>query len=174
SPLGQKVRAIVEGGGLVPDDLVGEMMRERLGQPDAGAGFLLDGFPRTVEQADLLDRVLAARGQALDAVINIVVPEPEILDRLTGRRVCGACGATFHVRYNRPKVSGICDACGGALRQRADDAEAAIGQRLRVYQEQTAPLISRYQRQGLLVTVDGRGKPEDVYARIAAGLPGLR
>ena len=172
--LGRKARAIVERGGLVPDDLVGAMMRERLEQPDAEIGFLLDGFPRTQAQADLLDAILAERGQRLDRVINIVVPEPEILDRLTGRRVCVRCGTTFHVRHNRPRAAGVCDACGGELRLRPDDAEAAIAERLRQYGEQTAPLIARYQRAGVLLSVDGRGRPEEVFERIAADLPGLR
>jgi adenylate kinase len=174
TPPGLQARAIVERGGLVPDDLVGAMMRERLEQADARDGFLLDGFPRTQAQADLLDAILAERGQRLDRVINIVVPEPEILDRLTGRRVCGRCGATFHVRYNRPRAEGRCDACGGELRQRPDDAEAAIAERLRQYGEQTAPLIARYQKAGVLLTVDGRGRPEEVFGRIAAALPGLK
>ncbi|PYS97390.1 MAG: adenylate kinase [Acidobacteria bacterium] len=172
SPLGRKVRAILERGGLVPDEVVGDLIRERLGRPDAGDGFVLDGFPRTVPQADLLDRVLAGRGRALDRAINIVVPEPEILDRLTGRRVCPECGATYHVRHNPPRVEGRCDACGGALRQREDDTEPVIAERLRVYQEQTSPLIERYQRRGVLLTVDGRGRPEEVTARIVAALPG--
>lgn len=174
TPPGLQARAIVERGGLVPDDLVGAMMRERLEQADARDGFLLDGFPRTQAQADLLDAILAERGQRLDRVINIVVPEPEILDRLTGRRVCGRCGATFHVRYNRPRAEGRCDACGGELRQRPDDAEVAIAERLRQYGEQTAPLIARYQKAGVLLTVDGRGRPEEVFGRIAAALPGLK
>jgi len=172
SALGQKVRAILERGGLVPDEVVGELIRERLGRPDAGGGFVLDGFPRTVPQADLLDRVLAEKGRTLDRAINIVVPEPEILDRLTGRRVCRECGATYHVRYNPPRAAGRCDACGGALRQREDDTEEVITERLRVYQEQTSPLIDRYQRRGVLLTVDGRGRPEEVTARIVAALPG--
>ncbi|MBI4169289.1 MAG: adenylate kinase [Acidobacteria bacterium] len=174
TPPGQKARAIMERGALVPDALVGPIMAERLARPDAGGGFLLDGFPRTVGQADLLDRILAERGQGLDRVINVVVPEPEIIDRLTGRRLCAACGATFHVRSNRPRAEGVCDACGGALRRRDDDAEAAIAERLRIYQEQTAPLVARYQRAGLLLTVDGRGRPDEVFERIASSIPGLR
>jgi adenylate kinase len=174
APLGRKVAAIVERGELVPDALIGEVMEERLSRPDAADGFLLDGFPRTVAQGDLLDRILAKRGQELDRVISIEVPEPEILDRLTGRRSCGRCGAVFHVRYNRPKADGICDRCGGELRQRSDDTEKVIAERLRAYREQTAPLISRYERVGLLLAVDGRGRPDEVFDRIAAAVPGLK
>ena len=174
APLGRQVAAIVERGELVPDALVGAVMEERLSRPDAADGFLLDGFPRTVAQADLLDGILAKRGQELDRVISIEVAEPEILDRLTGRRSCGGCGAVFHVRYNRPAVEGICDRCGGPLRQRSDDTERVIAERLRAYREQTAPLILRYQKAGLLLTVDGRGRPTEVFDRIAAAVPGLR
>ena len=174
APLGRQVAAIVERGELVPDALVGAVMEERLSRPDAADGFLLDGFPRTVAQADLLDGILAKRGQELDRVISIEVAEPEILDRLTGRRSCGGCGAVFHVRYNRPAVEGICDRCGGPLRQRSDDTERVIAERLRAYREQTAPLILRYQKAGLLLTVDGRGRPAEVFDRIAAAVPDLR
>jgi adenylate kinase len=174
APLGRQVAAIVERGELVPDALIGEVMEERLSRPDAADGFMLDGFPRTVAQADLLDRILAKRGQGLGRVINIEVAEPEILDRLTGRRSCGQCGAVFHVRYNRPRAEGNCDRCGGPLRQRSDDTERVIAERLRAYREQTAPLILRYQRAGLLLAVDGRGRPAEVFERIAAAVPGLR
>src|SRR2546426_11621874 len=173
SPLGRRAAAVVERGELVPDGLVAEVMAERLSRPDAADGFLLDGFPRTVAQADLLDRILAERGQALDRVISLEVPEPEIFDRLTGRRSCDRCGAVYHVRYGRPRVDGVCDRCGGELRQRSDDTERVIGERLRAYREQTAPLIARYQKAGLLLTVDGRGRPGEVFGRIAAGIPGL-
>ena len=173
SPLGRKVAAIVERGELVPDGLVGEVMEERLAGSDAADGFLLDGFPRTVAQADLLDRILAKRGQALDRVISIEVPEAEIVDRLAGRRSCGHCGATYHVRYNRPKVDGVCDRCGSELRQRPDDVEAAIAQRLKAYREQTAPLVARYRKTGKLVEIDGRGTPDEVFGRIAAVVTGL-
>src|SRR5437773_900399 len=173
SPLGRRVAAMVERGELVPDGVVGEMMEERLARPDAADGFILDGFPRTVAQADLLDRILARRGQALDRVISIEVPEAEIVERLAGRRSCGQCGAIYHVRYNRPKVEGICDRCGSELRQRPDDTEAVIAERLRAYREQTAPLAARYRKVGRLVEIDGRGRPDEVFGRIAAVVPGL-
>jgi len=174
SPLGRRVAAIVERGELVPDALIGEVMEERLSRKDAERGSVLDGFPRTVAQADLLDRILARRGQTLDRVILIEVGEPEIIERIAGRRSCGRCGAVYHVRYNPPKVEGICDRCGSELRQRPDDAEAVIAERLRAYRELTAPLVERYRKAGLLLPVDGRGRPEEVSGRIAAGVPGLR
>lgn len=173
SPLGLRVQAIVERGELVRDDVIGDLVEERLSRPDARDGFLLDGYPRTVGQADRLDRFLAGRGARLDAVINLSVPEPEIVDRLTGRRVCPSCGALYHVRYSPPRAEGICDVCGGTLRQRSDDTREAIEERLRVYHEQTAPLVARYQKDGRLVTVDGRGRPEEVLARIVAAIPAL-
>jgi adenylate kinase len=174
APLGVEVRASVERGELVPDDLVAALVEERLDRPEAARGFLLDGFPRTVAQADRLDRMLAERGLTLDGVVNLSVPEPEIIDRLTGRRVCGSCGTPYHVRYSPPRVEGMCDKCGGALRTRSDDTRAAITERLRVYHEQTAPLIARYQEAGLLLTVDGRGRPDEVLARITSLVPALR
>lgn len=172
SPLGQKVRAIVERGDLVPDAVIDEIMEERLARPDARDGFLLDGFPRTLVQAEFLDELLRKRGQRLDGVINIEIPEEEIVGRLSGRRVCGTCGATYHVRYNRPRRDGACDACGSALRQRADDATEAVAERLRVYHARTAPLVQRYRRAGLLLTIDGRGAPKEVLERIASALAG--
>ena len=174
SPLGERVRAVVERGDLVPDDLVGALVEERLGRPEARRGFILDGFPRTLAQAERLDRILAGRGLTIDSVVNLSVPEPEIIDRLTGRRVCASCGALYHVRYSPPSVEGVCDRCGGTLRGRSDDTREAITERLRVYHEQTAPLIARYQKAGVLLTVDGRGRPEEIMARIAAVVPALR
>lgn len=173
SQLGHKVRAVVERGGLVPDEVVGEIMAARLAQPDARDGFLLDGFPRTLAQAAMLDRVLQERGVALDGVINIAVAEPEIVDRITGRLTCGSCGAVYHSRYRRPRTDGVCDRCGGLLQARSDDTREAVEARLRVYHEQTAPLIARYEKTGLMRTIDGRGTPDEVYGRIAAAFPAL-
>jgi adenylate kinase len=174
APLGRKVAAIVERGELVPDALIGEVVEERLSRKDATRGFVLDGFPRTLGQADLLDRYLSGRGQSLDRVILIEVPEPVIIERLAGRRFCDRCGATYHARYSPPKVEGICDRCGAELRQRPDDVEAVIAERLKAYRDQTAPLVTRYRNAGRLVPIDGTGRPEEVFGRIAAGVPGLR
>src|SRR3989442_13204301 len=174
SPLGRRVAAIGERGDLVPDALVGEVMEERLSRKDAESGFLLDGFPRTVAQADFLDRILARRGQALDRVISIEVPEPEIIERLVGRRSCGRCGATYQLRYKPPKVEGICDRCGSELTRRPDDTEAVIAERLRAYREQTAPLVERYRETRLLLSGEGLGPPCEAFVPIVAADPGLR
>ncbi|HKB06883.1 MAG TPA: adenylate kinase [Candidatus Polarisedimenticolia bacterium] len=174
SPLGRMVASIVERGELVPDALIGEVVEERLSRKDAERGFILDGFPRTLTQADLLDRFLAGRGEVLDRVILIEVPEPVIVERLAGRRFCDRCGATYHVRFSPPKVDEICDRCGAALRQRPDDAEAVIAERFRAYRDQTAPLVARYRNAGRLVPIDGQGRPEEVLGRIAVAVPGLR
>src|SRR2546428_4650946 len=159
SPVGRKVAAMVDRGELVPDDVVGEVMAERLSRADAAEGFLLDGFPRTMAQADLLDRLLAERGQTLDRVVSIEVPEPEIFDRLTGRRSCARCGAVYHVRYGRPRVEGVCDRCGGELRQRSDDTQRGIGGRPRAHRGPTAPPLARDQKARLLPARGGGGRP---------------
>jgi len=152
--LGRQAERYLKGGLLVPDTVTVGLVQERLGQPDCRQGFLLDGFPRTVAQAQELDLWLVGREQALDAVINIEVPGSELMARLTGRKVCRRCGATYHTRYN-PPASGKCDVCGGELVQRTDDTEAVVSKRLAVYMEQTAPLIAYYRQRGLLREVDG-------------------
>ena len=170
TPQGIRARSIVERGELVPDDLIGTMIGERLRGEDVRDGFILDGFPRTVGQAEYLDRLLGERGQPLGRVVNIVVPEGEIALRLAGRRVCSQCGANYHESLRPPRTPGRCDACGGVLAQRRDDTLLVIRERLRVYEEQTAPLLEYYRRRGLLVTIDGRGWPEEVAGRIGAAL----
>jgi adenylate kinase len=164
TPEGRQARAVVERGELIPDALISA----RLEREDVQEGFILDGFPRTVGQADYLDRTLEAGGRALDAVINITVPEAEIIERLGGRRVCPSCGASYHLRFHPPMVEGRCDACGGRLEQRADDADDVIRGRLEVYARQTAPVLEYYRRRGVLRDVDGVGRPEDVTGRIDA------
>lgn len=166
TPTGHQIRGIIGRGELVPDGLVSEMIEERLSASDTGGGFLLDGYPRTVEQAVFLDRLAQRSGFSLDRVVNIELPEPEILERLTGRRICGACGEIFHLRFDPPRDESRCDRCEGELRQRSDDTETAIAERLRVYQAQTEPVIAHYQKQGLLTTVDGNGSQDEVTKRM--------
>lgn len=155
--LGLEAKRHMDSGGLVPDDVVIGLVGERLAQPDAKAGCVLDGFPRTVAQAEALDALFAQAGIALDRVIYFNVPRAELLRRLTGRRVCGACGRTFHLVSAPPRVAGKCDDCGGELYQRADDSEATVATRLDVYQKQTAPLLDYYRGRRLLAEVAGEG-----------------
>lgn len=166
TPTGSQIREIVGRGELVPDALVSRMIEECLAAFHAGSGFLLDGYPRTVEQAVFLDRLVERDGLRLDRVINIELPETEIITRLTGRRICGACGAIFHLRFDPPKDEARCDRCRGELRQRSDDTEKAIAERLRVYRAQTEPVIAHYQAKDLLTTVDGNGSPAEVTGRL--------
>ena len=155
--LGLEAKRHMDSGGLVPDDVVIGLVGERLAQPDAKAGCVLDGFPRTVAQAEALDALFARAGIALDRVIYFDVPRAELLRRLTGRRVCRACGRTFHLVSAPPRVAGKCDDCGGELYQRADDSEATVATRLDVYQKQTAPLLDYYRGRRLLAEVAGEG-----------------
>jgi adenylate kinase len=157
SALGREAKSYMDQGALVPDDVIIRMMAERLSAADAGRGFILDGFPRTIAQAEALARLLKDIGQTLDTVVYFDVSEPELLRRLTGRRVCRACGHSYHLTSNPPKRSGVCDACGGELYQRDDDGEATVRRRLEVYQRQTAPLLDYYRQRNLLVTVSGEG-----------------
>lgn len=153
--MGKKAKEYMDKGALVPDEVVVGMVKDRLLKPDCAAGFLLDGFPRTLEQAKALDATLQAMDIKLDSVINIAVPREKLMARLTGRRVCRGCGASYHMLFNKPEVEGKCNSCGGELYQRSDDNEEAVGNRLDVYEAQTQPLIDYYAAQRLLLNING-------------------
>lgn len=153
--LGQKAKEYIDQGLLVPDDLTVSIVKDRLQKPDCRNGFLLDGFPRTIPQAERLDEVLNEMGMALDAVINLDVPDDVIVRRMAGRRVCGNCGMAFHIVNNPPKTEGKCDSCGNELIIRDDDREETVLERLRTYHEKTEPLIDYYEKKGLLLRFDG-------------------
>lgn len=170
SELGIEAHRCMEQGRLVADDLVLKMVEERLCRQDAPGGFILDGFPRTVAQAEALDRLLAQRGEKLDRVVLMKVDDEEIVKRITGRRTCAQCGAIFHEAFEPPRQPGRCDACGGELYQREDDAEETVRKRLRVYVEAARPLVNYYVRSGLLATVDAVGSAEEVGRRILKAL----
>ncbi len=168
TPLGLLARGYMERGELVPDEVTVGMVRERLKQPDCAHGAILDGFPRTVAQAEALEALLAELGSRLTVVPYIQVPEEVLLARLAGRWTCKVCGAMYHQLFNPPQQAGVCDRCGGELYQRADDTPQTQQRRIRVYLEQTAPLIDYYRRKGLLVEVDGRGEIDQVQAGLLA------
>jgi len=170
TPLGREAKGYMDRGALVPDDVIIRMIAERLAKPDARAGFLLDGFPRTIAQAEALERLLKDLGQALERVVYFDVSEPELLRRLTGRRVCRNCQTAFHLVSAPPKTAGVCDRCGGELYQRDDDSEATVHNRLGVYARQTAPLLDWYRARGLLSSVRGEGTISDIRraVRVAA------
>ncbi len=168
--LGKKAKEYMDSGLLVPDAIVVGIVRERLTQSDCQNGFLLDGFPRTTEQAEALAASLLAMGTQLDAVVNIEVAEETLIQRLTGRRVCRSCGATYHVHFSPAKNPGACDKCGGELYQRDDDREETVRKRLQVYANQTQPLIAWYTERGLLQTVDGAKPVGEVLADITRNL----
>jgi adenylate kinase len=172
SVLGLEAKRYMDSGELVPDAVVIGIIADRLSQSDASEGFILDGFPRTPEQAEALDRLLGKLGQAIDRVILLDVDEDELVRRLTGRRVCRQCGHIFHLVFSPPKVAGRCDRCGGELYQRADDTEATVRERLRVYAQRTAPLLGHYRQRGLLMSVPGEGDIGTVQQAVqrAAGL----
>lgn len=165
--LGLEAKSFMDKGKLVPDSVVIGLVQDKLGDPNCGLGFVLDGFPRTVPQAVELSKVLSERQIGLDLVVNFQVSREDVVKRLTGRRSCQKCQATFHVDFAPSKVQGICDRCGGALIQRSDDLREAIETRLRVYDEQTAPLITFYEKQGLLSNLDGGGSVEAVSLNLA-------
>ena len=164
--LGLKIRSYLDSGTLVPDEITVGAVAGRLRQADGARGWLLDGFPRTLGQAEALDRALAEEGRKLSAVVHLEVDDESIVERMSGRRVCPKCGHSYHVLYIKPRVEGRCDACGADLRVRDDDRPETVRQRLATYQKDTAPLIDYYARQGLLIRVDGSGSPDEVRARL--------
>lgn len=168
SDLGKKAKEYMDSGQLVPDELILGLMKERLAQDDAQQGFILDGFPRTIPQAEGLDVILVEVGLKLTGAINIEVPEQVILDRILSRRTCSECGAIYNVKYMPPKVEDVCDKCGGKLIVRDDETEAVVRHRLQVYEEQTSPLIDYYGKQGVLHSFPGESSEE-----IVAGVMGL-
>jgi adenylate kinase len=174
SPLGREAKGYMDQGALVPDDVIIRMMGERLGRADARRGFILDGFPRTIAQAEALAKLLKDLGQTLDTVVYFDVSEPELLRRLTGRRVCRTCGTSYHLTSNPPKRAGVCDNCGGELYQRDDDAEATVRKRLQVYQRQTAPLLDYYRQRSMLTTVAGEGPLATIRDAIRAAAGAVR
>lgn len=164
--LGRRAQAAMDAGELVSDDIVLAMIAERLGQPDAKNGFILDGFPRNIPQAQELDAKLAWLGQPLQIALYVAVDKEVLVKRLTGRRTCGVCGQMYNVHFSPPKVAGKCDKCGGALIQRSDDNETTIRNRLEVYEQETEPLVAYYRAQGKLRTVDGMGEIGEIFEHI--------
>ena len=158
----------MDQGLLVPDELVVDLVVDRVNQEDCSKGYVLDGFPRTIPQAEALDKALAAMGQKMDYAINVEVPDENIIDRMSGRRACVACGGTYHIKYNPTKKEGICDACGGELILRDDDKPETVKQRLEVYHTQTQPLIDYYTKEGILKEVDGTQDLQKVFDDITA------
>ena len=169
TPLGLQAKGYIDSGKLVPDEVVIGLVREKLTSPECTRGYILDGFPRTVAQAEVLDRILTETGSpGLDHVISFDVPQEEIVRRLSGRRSCSRCQTVYHIEHDPPKHEGVCDKCGGRLVQRADDKPETVLARLRVFDQQTRPLVEYYQKRGLLQRVDATGSIDQVYARLLA------
>ncbi|MFF2650941.1 adenylate kinase [Streptomyces sp. NPDC058045] len=173
--LGKQAKAYMDAGNLVPDEVTIGMAKDRMEQQDAENGFLLDGFPRNVSQAEALDEMLAAESMKLDAVLDLEVPEDEVVKRIAGRRICrNDSSHVFHVTYSQPKQAGVCDVCGGELYQRDDDSEGTVRKRLEVYHTQTEPIIDFYRAQGLVVTISALGKVDEVTGRAMGALQNKR
>ena len=168
--LGKKAKTYMDQGLLVPDELVVDLVVDRLAQDDAKKGYVLDGFPRTIPQAEALTEALGKIGEKMDFAINVEVPDENIINRMSGRRACVSCGGTYHIKYNPTKAEGVCDACGGELILRDDDKAETVKQRLDVYHTQTQPLIEFYGGKGVLRTVDGTKPMQEVFDSIAAVL----
>jgi len=169
TPIGLKVKEYLDSGRLGPDDLIVQMIAERVSKPDCRDGYLLDGFPRTIGQAQELEKMTE-----VDLVLNIVVDLEVLVERAVGRRICPKCAAVYHVKFNTPKAEGVCDKCGSALIQRDDDKEATVRNRLRVYQEQTAPLVEHFKMKGVLVDIDGSGGIDAVHAQMVEAIDRLK
>jgi adenylate kinase len=170
TPMGKKAKEYMDKGALVPDEVVIGVVNERFGKPDCKKGFILDGFPRTQEQAKALDGLLKKLGTKLDHVVVIEVPDDFLVDRLTGRRTCRGCNYMHHIKYDPPKKPGVCDKCGGELYQRDDDKEETIRQRLKTYHDQTSPLIKYYSTQGVVRKIDGTLSMEQVQNAIKTAI----
>ena len=166
TPLGIEAKSYMDNGQLVPDEVTINMVKDRLQQDDCKNGYLLDGFPRTVHQAEALDNFLTEREESIDTALLIEVPKEFILERMTGRRVCLSCGASYHIKFNPPAVDGVCDVCGDNVIQRKDDVEETVKERLDVYERQTQPLIDFYKEKNLLSTVDGTKAINEVFESI--------
>ena len=166
TPTGVQAKAFIDRGQLVPDEVVVAIVEERLKQPDCEKGYLLDGFPRTIPQAEALD----AMGIVIDKVVDIEVPDEAITERMSGRRVCPDCGASYHIETKKPNVEGVCDRCGAELVQRKDDKPETVADRLKVYHDQTEPLKGYYEAAGKLSEVDGIGTVEEIFDRVKAAL----
>ena len=164
--LGKKAKTYMDKGELVPDELVVDLIMDRFKEADCANGYVLDGFPRTIPQAEALDKALAANNETVDYAINVEVPDENIINRMSGRRACVGCGATYHIEFNPTKVEGICDACGEKLILRDDDKPETVKNRLSVYHEQTQPLIDYYSKKGVLAEVDGTQSMENVFNAI--------
>lgn len=167
---GRLAKSYMDRGELVPDDVTTRMILERINRPDCAAGCILDGFPRTLHQAEALDEAMGERGESIDRVVYIEVPDEELVKRLSGRLLCRSCQTPYHVENSPPQITGRCDKCGGELYQRSDDREETVRDRLAVFSDQTAPLLRYYRNQGKLVTVDGNLDVEGVAARVVSAL----
>ncbi|HRY12958.1 MAG TPA: adenylate kinase [Syntrophomonadaceae bacterium] len=173
TPMGMEAKKYMDAGQLVPDQVTIGIVEDRLGMPDCQQGFLLDGFPRTTVQAEALDQVLSKLGKKLDLALNISVPEEILMARMVGRVFCSSCKTVYNTVFNPTKIAGVCDKCGGELVQRADDKAETVENRIKVYMEQTQPLLSYYAQQGNLVTLDGQRDPQVVFQDVKALLEKL-
>ena len=171
--LGRQAKTYMDRGALVPDDITIAMVLDRIGRPDCAAGALLDGFPRTLAQAAALDKALTEKDVAINGVLNIIVPDELLVERVTGRRLCRTCGEPYHIKFNPPKVAGVCDIDGGELYQRDDDNETTVQNRLKVYWDQTSPLIGYYQKSGMLIDIDGHQDIDAVTEALKAAVSNL-